>query len=265
MKNGNWVPVSKAFLKQLPKDRPFTKLEAAFSIQVDYDQGKKVTITGYANLWRWSVGKVYRFLKEMNVQIKYPEDTRKKQNQNGMIMNMITEGSGEKKGMIRFIDSKGLETKAEGSLKKNGRKTEGPQITTKDPKSKILKDKKTGFASHFEKSVGDYFEKIRANCEIVSKLKTRKGKTLNLFQWVQDQCNRKKHPGAIWEVTEALADKKLFYGIEKWPYAYANSILKIKNQNWNEREAIIIHEKFKNMQVPNELRELTHGLLQAIK
>jgi len=265
MRNGNWVPISKAFLKHLPKDRPFTKLEADFSLQVDYDRGALVTIAGYADLWKWSMKKVRFFLERIGVEIIYPESTQKKQNQKGQIRVQMRNRSEGKKGQIRFIDSKYLQAKRNRSGGKKEQIRNRSGTSTKDPKSQIPKNKRTGFACHFEKSVGDFFEKIKANCEIVSKLKTRKGKTLNLFMWVQDQCNKKKHPGAIWEVTEALADKKTFYGIEKWPYAYANSILKTKNQNWNEKEAIIIHEKFKNMQVPDELRKLTYGLLQEIK
>lgn len=100
MKNGNWIPISRFFTKHLPRDRPYTKLEAAYCLQLDYAAVKPVTISGYAKLWQWSIGKVYRFFEEMNVKIKYPEDTKNIQNQNGMITNMITERNRNDNGMI---------------------------------------------------------------------------------------------------------------------------------------------------------------------
>ncbi|MFC1580038.1 hypothetical protein ACFL4N_03920 [Thermodesulfobacteriota bacterium] len=111
MKYGNWVPISKAFLKDLPHDRPYTELEAMYSLQVDYDQEQPVTISGYASLWRWSRGKVDRFLKRIDVEILYPEDTRKKQNQNGQIV-------------IQKPDRKRTD---------NGHKASRKRGTTKDP------------------------------------------------------------------------------------------------------------------------------------
>lgn len=137
MKYGNWAPLSKALSKYFPKNRPYSRIEAALSLQMDYDAGKRVTITGYSHLWRWSVGKVYRFLKKMNVQIKYPEDTRKRQNQNGMIMNMIPPEKRNDSGMIRLINSKALEVGAEAKRKENPKKTEGKQTTTIYPNPSI--------------------------------------------------------------------------------------------------------------------------------
>ena len=135
MKYGNWVPISKGFIKSLPKDRSYTELEAAYCLQLDYDNKNKATITGYANLWRWSVGKVYRFFERMNIKIKYPETTKKKQNQNGMIVDMITEGSRNDNGMIRLIKNSNLQNKTEGKRNESGMITEGSQVTTIEPKN----------------------------------------------------------------------------------------------------------------------------------
>ena len=99
MKYGNWLPISKGVLKLLPKDRPYTKIEALISIQNDYDQRKRVTINGYKNLWRWGKGKVYRFLKEIGVEIIYPGDTSKTQNQSGLINGLITDRYEKKSGL----------------------------------------------------------------------------------------------------------------------------------------------------------------------
>lgn len=65
MKNGNWIPVDKGLVALLPKDRPFTDIEAYISLRVDIDNLRVGNVTGYAGLWGWSRGKVRRFLKLM--------------------------------------------------------------------------------------------------------------------------------------------------------------------------------------------------------
>ena len=117
---GNWVPISKAFLTELPLDRPYTKLEAMFSLAVDYDMGKQVTQSGYAALWGWHRGKVNRFLKECGVEIRYQENTGSKQNQSGQ----ITSRKRADNEQIKFIDSKWLR---DGTDRKQ---TENEQITS---------------------------------------------------------------------------------------------------------------------------------------
>lgn len=42
----HWVPISKALAAELPSGRPFTRLEAMFSLSIDYDQGTPVTVKG---------------------------------------------------------------------------------------------------------------------------------------------------------------------------------------------------------------------------
>ena len=85
MRLGGWVPISKDFLKELPKDRPYTTLEAAFSLQVDYDKGRDVSIKGCSEQWQWSRKRVRNFLNRMGIEIIYPENTKIKQNQRGQI------------------------------------------------------------------------------------------------------------------------------------------------------------------------------------
>ena len=89
MKSGGWVPLDKGLMTELPKDRPYTAIEAVFSMQLDYDKGNKVTVSGYADLWRWSRAKVRRFIKKLGIIIQYPKDTAKKKNQKGFVLAMI--------------------------------------------------------------------------------------------------------------------------------------------------------------------------------
>jgi hypothetical protein len=101
MKDGFWLPVSKGFTNHLPKDRAYTVLEAALSLQADYDGGKPVTVSGYSALWSWSRKKVRRFLNKMGATIIYPKNTKKTQNQRGQIRVQIRDRSSEKKGQKR--------------------------------------------------------------------------------------------------------------------------------------------------------------------
>ena len=101
MKNGNWAPMSKAYIKFLPKSREYTKLEAGFSVQVDYDNQSLVTVAGYSALWSWSRKRVSKFLDDINVEIIYPESTKKRQNQKGQIGLQIKSRSGTDQAQIK--------------------------------------------------------------------------------------------------------------------------------------------------------------------
>jgi hypothetical protein len=139
MKNGNWVPISKGFLKHLPKDREYTKLEAAYSLQVDYDCNNSVTISGYADLWQWSRKRVYSFLDVMGLCIFYPDNTKKIRNQKGVLG--VHKGlhkrdiKGTYKEHIRFIENNTLQEKKNISGTYKGHKGDIKGNTTKEPKN----------------------------------------------------------------------------------------------------------------------------------
>lgn len=139
MKLGNWIPISKEALLYLPKDRAFTDLEALVSLQVDYDQGSEVSVNGCASLWWWSRGKVRRFFDRVGVEILYPENTQKKQNQNGQIVLQIADRSKRKSGQIRLIDSKWSAVEADRSESGGEQKADRSQYTTIDPNPKPKK------------------------------------------------------------------------------------------------------------------------------
>lgn len=74
-----WLKISRAYTVYLPKDRPFTRLEAAYSIALDADNEKTGTLRGYATLWGWNHHRVKRFLEEIDML-----DRVIKNNQNGV-------------------------------------------------------------------------------------------------------------------------------------------------------------------------------------
>ena len=105
MKDGNWISLDKNLAKNFP-DREFSIIEAAFSLTMDYDNNRPVTAAGYAKLWRWSRTKVNSFLARMKVEIIYPENTGKKQNQKGQIKRQIEDRSKTDREQIRMVDTK---------------------------------------------------------------------------------------------------------------------------------------------------------------
>ena len=128
MKDGNWVPLSKAAVTELPTDRPYSKIEALFSMQVDYDNRQEVSISGYAKLWSWSRSKVKKLMETTGIEIEYPINTRQLQNQKGVIKFAPKKRQIRKQiqKQIRFFDSKAF-----GDTK--NRSENRSKDTTKEP------------------------------------------------------------------------------------------------------------------------------------
>lgn len=130
---GNWVGIHKGFVKSLPIDRPYTELEAVFSLSVDADFKNPASISGYSKLWSWSRSKVRRFLADIEVEIIYPEELKKKQNQKGQIKGQIRDRSETDKRQARFIIDKGLYRAKNRSETDKGQMKDRSKNTTIDP------------------------------------------------------------------------------------------------------------------------------------
>jgi hypothetical protein len=63
MQKGNWMPIDKDLVNALPKKRPYTLLEAAFSYQLDLDNTTVKGFRDYERLWQWSYSKTANFIK----------------------------------------------------------------------------------------------------------------------------------------------------------------------------------------------------------
>jgi len=59
---------------------------AYVSVSLDFHQGREATISGWAEQWSWSRGKVRRFLEAINVELLYPENKGKKLVRRGHIV-----------------------------------------------------------------------------------------------------------------------------------------------------------------------------------
>ncbi len=146
MQKGGWVPLDKDLLRFIPRDRPFSEIEAAFSLSVDYDNENAVTVSGYAGLWGWDRKKVKRFLDKLGVAVEYPENTKKYRNQKGHIAPHKKDISQDikrtNKEQIRFIDSKWIADKRDingaNEGHKSGHKKDINLPTTLNPKSSNL-------------------------------------------------------------------------------------------------------------------------------
>ena len=76
MKRGGWFPIDERMVALLPKDRPYTKLEALLSLQADIHKGNAGSIAGYASLWGWSRDKVRRFITPLKEGIDHFVDRK---------------------------------------------------------------------------------------------------------------------------------------------------------------------------------------------
>lgn len=76
-KAGGWVPLDKGLIKALPKDRPYTHLEAMFSYTVDLECENQWTVKGYSKLWSWSRSKVRKFIEDIKTPEGHSVDTLK--------------------------------------------------------------------------------------------------------------------------------------------------------------------------------------------
>jgi len=140
MKDGQWIPISKCFLNELPKDRAYTKLEAAYSLQFDYDKENTVTILGYSKLWGWSRKKVSSFLEQMGIDIIYPENTENIKNKKGHIRVHKRNIKGPYKEHKRLIDNKDLKKEKNIKGPYKGHKGDIKDSTTIDTKKSNTKN-----------------------------------------------------------------------------------------------------------------------------
>ena len=154
-----WVPITKISARLLPKDRPFTKLEALFSLQLDHNNKNEVSVMGMSKCWGWSRKRVRTFLDREGVEISYPESTVKRQNQRGLIRvqirGQIRDRSPEKRGQINFIDYNMLQQGGDRSPEKRGQIRDRSGATTIENREK--KKKNTAFSENAASKNGDFY------------------------------------------------------------------------------------------------------------
>ena len=110
MKLGNWIALDKGLIVDLPKNRPYTRLEAMFSHTHDIDEKKEWTINGYAKLWQWDRKKVRKFINCIGTPKGHLRDRRWTSEGQGVVLKLNNlqikkDRKGTGKGQVR--DSKG--------------------------------------------------------------------------------------------------------------------------------------------------------------
>jgi hypothetical protein len=134
VKDGNWIPIDKGLLKFLPRDREYSMIEAAYSLQVDFDSNRLASVSGYSKLWAWSRKKVRTFLKNMGVEIQYPDG--KMSPKGGQVGLQVGDKQGTSRGQVRLINSKYLGDEEDKQGTSRGQVGDKQGNTTKDPKPK---------------------------------------------------------------------------------------------------------------------------------
>ena len=65
LKDGNWIALDKNLIRTISQKRPYSYIEAMFSLTYDIDNSREGTINGYSKLWNWSRNKVRKFINEL--------------------------------------------------------------------------------------------------------------------------------------------------------------------------------------------------------
>ncbi len=236
MRGGNWVPVSKSLVKYLPKDRAYTELEAAYSLQLDYDNDKSVTVSGSADLWGWSRKRVKNFLNRMGIKIIYPENTSEKQNQRGQIGLQIRDRSGTDKGQIRLIDSRDLRSKGNRKGTDKGQIRDRSGNTTRDPNPNpnLLKGAEA-FSLPSKDEINDS-SIIKLDEDLLKICTELKNENIfpEAFAFMNQKLKKYKNHRAILHTLSRCYLKKTFK--EGGPWAYCEKILQAENGNYNEAD-----------------------------
>ena len=63
MNKGKWLAMDKNLVTALPTIRRYTIVEAAYSYQMDKDNGTLKSMRSYSRIWGWSMNRVKNFIK----------------------------------------------------------------------------------------------------------------------------------------------------------------------------------------------------------
>ncbi len=132
------------------------------------------------------------------------------------------------------------------------------QVTSKDTDKNVKNVEKFKSIPDFPDNSKKYLDLISTACEKIKLISAKNYKRFNVYNWVQVQINNNRHPEAIYETLTAVAD---YWAEINDPWAYANSIIKTKNQNWNEKEHIEQSQKLKEKwKLDPEVKKLISGI-----
>jgi hypothetical protein len=174
-----FVPLDINLTKFLPKyeSRAYTKLEAMYSVSIDYFKNNPVSCAGYSRLWKWSRKKVNKFMNDIGVEIFYESSTKEKQNQRGQIRVQIGDRSGTDKEQMRFINLRNLEVT--GDRSGTDKEQIGDRSGNNTNKKEIMNNKKEikkSYSEPFERLRNDYPNKEGSKAQAFKNYETSKKK-----------------------------------------------------------------------------------------
>ena len=177
-----FVPLDINLTKFLPKydSRAYTKLEAMYSVSIDYFKDNSVSCAGYSRLWKWSRKKVNKFMNDIGIEIFYESSTKEKQNQRGQIRVQIRDRSGTDKEQITFINLRNLDEAGDRSGTDKGQiKDRSGSNTIKKEIINNKEKKKEDYRKPFLKIHNDYPNTDGSKAQAFKNYETSK-KKLNL-------------------------------------------------------------------------------------
>jgi hypothetical protein len=199
---GLWVPVHKGFREFLPKNRKYTEMEAAFSVQLDFTEDNTVTVAGYASQWGWSRDKVKGFLARHGAVVLRMEDTGSLQNQRGrlQIPVQMSDRYPTDTRQINFINNRCLEDGENRYPADNQQIPDRSPVTTIESlKVKTKKEEKTLSSSFDEADNGDHEfyatakkrrlsgDRLRTFNEFMEAFKDKRGRAQAADAWLDIQ------------------------------------------------------------------------------
>lgn len=110
--------------------------------------------------------------------------------------------------------------------------------------------------NHWRFKLGVYLTDIRTTRqELLQKMsKNPSQKRFNVDQFIQYELKRFTHPGAILLAMRQIYKNWGVYPILN-PWGYAQKVVTIESQNFNEEDSIKLHQQTKFFNIPNFLRE----------
>jgi len=142
MDRGEWIGISRFIVSLFPTDRPYGEHEALISVQLDYDNDKTVSVSGYAAAWKWSRSKVRTFLKRYGLEIEYA-GLHSRQGL-GKIKGHRTiqrqDNDRTSTGQVRFIDTKASRRPQDNDWTSTGQRQDNEQDTTINTNTKTETD-----------------------------------------------------------------------------------------------------------------------------
>lgn len=190
---GNWVAIRKVFAKHLPMDRPYTKLEAVFSISLDFDSDNPASYSGYSKLWGWSRNKVKKFMDDLGISILKPATSEELRLQKGKLKGHPKghpqDTLENEKGHPNFVYNKDLYEVKDNHKGKKGQPKDNLKGTTIDP-NKILNPNKELIVSvvdYLNQKLGTNYKPSTDKTKSCINARANEGNQLEQFKTVIDK------------------------------------------------------------------------------